>query len=61
MSSFFLAMVIFPEAQKRAQEEIDRVVGNARLPNFTDRNDMPYLEALLKELHRWNPVTPFGL
>ena len=30
--SFILAMCVFPEAQKRAQEEIDRVGGAARMP-----------------------------
>ena len=54
-------MSIFPEVQKNAQEEIDRVVGNDRLPTAKDRDNLPYLEATLKEVLRWHPVAPMGL
>jgi len=49
-------MTLFPEIQKRAQVEIDAVVGNDRLPSFSDRNQLPYVEALMKEVLRWNIV-----
>jgi hypothetical protein len=58
---FFLAMVLNPEVQAKAQAEIDRVVGKDRLPNFDDRPALPYLEAILRETLRWYPVVPFGL
>ena len=61
ISTFILAMVLFPDVQLKAQEEIDRVVGLGRIPNFTDREHLPYLSALHKELLRWHvigPVTP---
>ncbi|PSR76830.1 hypothetical protein PHLCEN_2v8211, partial [Hermanssonia centrifuga] len=45
-------MVINPEVFKKAQEEIDQVVGNDRLPDFEDRKSLPYLECVLKELYR---------
>ncbi|KII90165.1 hypothetical protein PLICRDRAFT_53266 [Plicaturopsis crispa FD-325 SS-3] len=61
MSTFFLAMAMFPEVQKKAQEEIDRVVGTDRLPALTDRDSMPYMEALVKETIRWHPPLPTGL
>ena len=57
---FLLAMVLNPEAQAIAQAEIDRVVGKDRLPDFNDRPALPYVEALLRETLRWNPVAPFG-
>lgn len=38
---------------KKAQEELDRVVGNDRLPEFSDWDNLPYTSALLKELMRW--------
>ena len=59
--SFFLAMALHPEVQKKAQEEIDRVGGPDRLPTFDDQPDLPYVDALLKEILRWNPVAPLGL
>ena len=61
MSSFFLAMSLYPEVQARAQAEIDRVVGQSRLPSWDDHGSLPYLEALVKEVLRWNPVGPLGL
>ena len=60
MSSFFLAMSLYPEVQARAQAEIDQVVGQSRLPSWDDHDSLPYLEALVKEVLRWNPVTPLG-
>jgi cytochrome P450 len=61
MSSLFLALVLFPHVQKQAQAELDVVVGRDRLPTFDDRPRLPYIEALCKELMRWNMVTPIGM
>ena len=43
-------MILYPEVQKRAQAEIDGVVGSSRLPNFDDRKSLPYVEALFREV-----------
>lgn len=56
--AFFLAMAKYPEVAKRAQEEIDAVVGTDRLPGFADRENLPYANALVKEVLRWNTVVP---
>ncbi|KAI6039884.1 cytochrome P450 [Pisolithus marmoratus] len=58
---FLLAMVLYPEAQAKAQEEIDRVVGDSRLPEFSDRENLPYVDAVLLEVLRWYPTNPFLL
>ncbi|KAG2067385.1 cytochrome P450 [Suillus decipiens] len=58
--SLFLAMTLFPDSQKKAQAEIDAVVGPGRLPSFADRDSLPYIEALVKEVYRWNVVSPTG-
>ncbi|KAM0345846.1 hypothetical protein ACHAPU_006200 [Fusarium lateritium] len=58
---FILAMLLFPDVQKKAQKEIDTVLGTARLPNFEDRDKLPYTDALIKETLRWIPVTPMGV
>lgn len=60
MSNFFLVMMLYPEAQAKAQAEIDRVVGNQRLPMMADRPKLPYVEALIKELLRFYPPVPLG-
>ena len=49
--TFFLAMVCFPEIQKKAQAELDRVVVG-RLPDFGDVDELPYLSAIVKEVLR---------
>ena len=53
-------MILHPEAQAKAQEEIDLVVGSQRLPDFGDRPNLPYVEAVYLETLRWRPVTPVG-
>ncbi|KAG2046503.1 cytochrome P450 [Suillus hirtellus] len=58
---FFLAMVLYPEAQKRAQAEIESVVGKERLPTFEDRASLPYIDAVVRETWRWQPVVPLGV
>ena len=54
-----LALVLHPEVQRRAQAEIDSVVGRERLPDFED--PLPYVGAVCREISRWKPVTPLGV
>lgn len=53
-------MTICPEAQKKAQSEIDTVIGGDRLPTAADREQLSYVNALCLEVLRWNPVVPIG-
>jgi hypothetical protein len=53
-------MTLYPEVQKKAQAEIDAVVGPNRLPDFHDRPSLPYINAIVKESSRWNLVFPLG-
>jgi len=53
-------MVLHPDVQAKAQADIDRVVGQDRLPDFDDRLALPYLDAILRETLRWHPVAPLG-
>ncbi|KAF9738883.1 hypothetical protein PMIN02_001195 [Paraphaeosphaeria minitans] len=61
LMTFFLAMTVFPEVQKKAQEELDRVIGPSCLPVTTDKPSLPYIEACMLETHRWHQVLPMGL
>lgn len=61
LMTFFVIMALFPDVQKKAQEELDRVIGNDRLPLSSDKANLPYIEAMVKETHRWHPVAPMGL
>jgi hypothetical protein len=58
--SFILAMVIYPDVQLRAQAELDSVVGRNRLPEFSNKKDLPYVNAVMSECLRWIPVVPMG-
>ncbi|KAG2130907.1 cytochrome P450 [Suillus clintonianus] len=60
MLVFMHAMACFPEVQARMREEIHRVVGTDRLPTFVDRGRLPYINAAIKEVYRWNPNSPLG-
>lgn len=53
-------MVLYPDVQKRAQTEIDAVVGADRLPTFLDRSSLSYINCIVQEIFRWNPAVPFG-
>ncbi|KAG8214158.1 cytochrome P450 [Butyriboletus roseoflavus] len=61
LSAFFLAMTIYPDILKRAQAEVDAVVGHKRLPTFDDRDSLPYVNAICAELLRWHVVVPMGM
>jgi cytochrome P450 len=56
-----LAMVAFPESQRRAQAELDAVVGRSRILSFSDLPCLPYLHAMVKEVLRWRSVLPVGI
>ncbi|KAJ3558855.1 hypothetical protein NM688_g681 [Phlebia brevispora] len=61
LSNFMLAMVLYPDVMRRAQAQIDAVVGRERLPTFSDREQLPFIDAMVKEILRWRPVGPLGL
>ncbi|PVH83171.1 putative cytochrome P450 [Cadophora sp. DSE1049] len=46
---------------KAAQAEIDKVVGQHRSPTFADQANLPYIDALIKEILRWRPAAAFGV
>ncbi|KAL2728797.1 putative cytochrome P450 303a1 [Vespula squamosa] len=49
LSFCFLYLVLFPNVQKKAHEEIDRVIGHRRFPTLGDRPRMTYLNAIVLE------------
>ncbi|RBR06433.1 uncharacterized protein FIESC28_11056 [Fusarium coffeatum] len=49
---FILNMVLHPEIQKKAQAELDAVIGSGKLPRFSDRPLLPYIEHIVQETYR---------
>ena len=58
--AFLHAMIKYPEVQKRAQQEIDSVMGEERSPVWSDFSRLPYINMIVKETMRWRPVTPLA-
>ncbi|KAG9308646.1 cytochrome P450 [Chiua virens] len=56
--AFYLAMTLYPRVMKKAQQELDSIVGSGRLPTFSDRLSLPYVEAVFTELFRWHTPGP---
>ena len=54
-------MTIYQEVQKKAQAELDAVTGGTRLPTAADKENLPYLRALVSEVLRWRPIAPLGM
>ncbi|KAF8488636.1 cytochrome P450 [Russula emetica] len=61
LSWWMLAMIAFPKVQRRAQAEIDAVVGRDRLPTFDHTPRLPYVQAIIREVLRWRPSIPFSV
>lgn len=53
-------MMLYPEAQHRAQAEIDAVLAENVFPDFSHRKSLPYVEAVLRETMRWHSAVPLG-
>jgi len=58
LSTFILCMVLHPEVLKKAQAEIDKVIGDNRLLDFDDMKSLPYLSCVIKEVQRYACPAP---
>ena len=58
-------MLLHPEVQRRAQAELDQLLKNPssalRLPDLSDRESLPYVQAIILEVMRWYPAVPLGV
>ncbi|KAF9228060.1 cytochrome P450 [Gyrodon lividus] len=61
LSAFLMVMILYPDAQRRAQDEIDSFLANNAFPDFSHRTSLPYVEAVLRETMRWHSVAPLAL
>jgi cytochrome P450 len=60
LNNVILACLLYPDIVKGAHEELDRVVGRERMPDFNDEPNLPYIRAIAKETLRWRPSTKIG-
>ncbi|KAJ7493305.1 cytochrome P450 [Mycena galericulata] len=61
IETFFLAMVLQPDAQRKAQRELEEVLGHCATPSLADRPRLPYTGALISEIFRRYTIGPLGL
>jgi cytochrome P450 len=59
--NFFLAMMLNPTVQAKAQKEIGSVIGRERLPTISDKASLPYVRSIVTEVFRLNPAIPLGI
>ena len=53
-------MALYPEVQKKARQELEEVLGKDQLPTTKDRENLPYIDAFIKEVMRWHPIVANG-
>ncbi|KAK0448612.1 cytochrome P450 [Armillaria borealis] len=58
---FTVAMLHYPAVMKKAQAEIDSVIGPERMPDFKDFDALPYIQAVIKETMRWRCIAPIAV
>ncbi|KAK7437469.1 hypothetical protein VKT23_018540 [Stygiomarasmius scandens] len=61
LQNVIMCLTAFPEAQRKAQEEIDRVIGHNHVPRLEDLDQLPYCQAIINETHRFRPIAPLGI
>ncbi|KAF7789960.1 hypothetical protein EIP86_000908 [Pleurotus ostreatoroseus] len=59
--TFISAILLHPDVQRKAHAELDRVLGQDRLPTLEDQPKLPYVTAILREGMRWRPVVPLAV
>ena len=60
METFVLYMLLYPEVQRKAREEVENVFGRGYFPSWDEAYKLPYVCAVLKEVLRISPVAVLG-
>jgi cytochrome P450 len=58
LNNCIIGLLSNPEAVRLGQEELDRVIGNDRPPNYDDETNLPYIRAIIKVHSQANGLCP---
>ncbi|XP_074225712.1 cytochrome P450 2B11 [Camelus bactrianus] len=61
LSFGFLLLLKNPDVLEKIQAEVDRVIGEHCLPALEDQAKMPYTNAVIHEVQRFNDIFPFSI
>ncbi|NWQ59659.1 CP1A4 protein, partial [Neopipo cinnamomea] len=61
LSWSIMYVALYPNIQKKIQEELDQTIGQERRPRLSDRGMLPYTEAFILEMLRHSSFMPFTI
>jgi len=61
LNSIVKYLAAYPDAQRKAHAELDKIIGTTRSPKFADEDNLPYIRAIVKEVLRLRPATNIGI
>ncbi|NWI41803.1 CP1A4 protein, partial [Picathartes gymnocephalus] len=61
LSWSLMYVALYPDVQRKIQEELDRTIGRERRPRLSDRGTLPYTEAFILETFRHSSFVPFTI
>ncbi|XP_030830212.1 steroid 17-alpha-hydroxylase/17,20 lyase-like [Strongylocentrotus purpuratus] len=56
-----LYMAVFPKKQAKAQEELERIIGQSKRLSLEHKSQLPYLQAVINEVLRYSSLTILGV
>ncbi|NWS86191.1 CP1A4 protein, partial [Toxostoma redivivum] len=61
LSWSLMYVALYPDVQRKIQEELDRTIGRERRPRLSDRSTLPYTESFILEMFRHSSFVPFTI
>ena len=57
----FILVMVYSEVQREIQQQLDDILGMQRLPTSANHRKLSFIDCVVSECLRWNPVLPLGL
>jgi cytochrome P450 family 2 subfamily J len=56
-----ILLAIHPDIQKRCHDEIDAAIGREKMATMKNKEQMPFIQAVLDEVQRYGSIVPMGV